>query len=89
MALSDKEFALLIEKATGTNARRDVEDRSAGFAAPADSSRDALLRTAVSAIECAIRVQDWDCAAEGLVMLADACDYHPWHRRHPEREHHT
>jgi hypothetical protein len=71
------EFDRLIQKAQKTNRRRDHCERGAGFATP-DSDRESLLRTVVSALEAGVRRKDWDCVAEGLVMLADATDYHPW-----------
>jgi hypothetical protein len=72
------EFDRLIQKARETNRRRDEEERAVGFAAPPDCDRESQLRTVVCALVSGIESKDWDCIAEGLVMLADLTDYHPW-----------
>jgi hypothetical protein len=59
----------LLAKARKTNARRDASDRKRGFAAPEDCPPFVFFKTAMSAIETGISASDWDCVAEGYVML--------------------
>lgn len=56
----------LMEKARHANKERD--DIDGGFARP-DANPIILLRTAMSAIECGITLEDWNCVAEGQAML--------------------
>jgi hypothetical protein len=76
MSNPDARFRRLIAKAEITNQRRDAIDHGAGFSAPNDpikddriTSREMLVRTALMALECAIKTNDWDCVAEAFVML--------------------
>jgi hypothetical protein len=75
------EFDRLIQKARETNRQRDQADRAGGFAAPPDCDRESQLRTVVSALVSGIQSMNWNCVAEGLVVLADLADYHPWESR--------
>jgi hypothetical protein len=61
----------LIRKAESTNAERDRMDRANGFAPPSAGPLDVELRTICAALEAGLRTEDWDCVAEGLVMLRD------------------
>ena len=64
------DYEKLMRKARRINAKRDKEEREVGFAAPGDGDDNSLfLRTAMSAIECGIKTDDWDCVAEGQAML--------------------
>ena len=74
----EDDFGRLIQKAQETNRRRNETDRAGGFATPGDCDRESQLRTVVSALVSGIQSKDWTCVAEGLVMLADLTDYHPW-----------
>ena len=62
----------LILKAKAANLKRDTVDRQSGYAAPGDRGLAPHLEVASAAIEAGIRMGDWDCIAEGLVMLHDA-----------------
>lgn len=68
------DFDKLMAKARATNASRDAAERSFGWAAPPDISPEMHLATAASAIECGIRVKDWECVAEGLAMIQDVLE---------------
>lgn len=50
----------LIEEARRTNAERDGEDRSHGFAAPG-AGPYLLLQTALTAIDAGLMTGDWPC----------------------------
>jgi hypothetical protein len=62
------DFDALVAKAHATNKRRDAIDRKAGVASPYGLE---LVRTAQAAIECAVRLGDWEVAAEAWVFLSD------------------
>lgn len=66
----------LRRKAQRTNRRRDVSDALFGFAAPSRSPDEVWLKTITSALEAGIGREDWDCVAEGLVMLEDFIGAH-------------
>lgn len=73
--LRQDDFDKLIAKARHTNARRDAQEHRAGFAAPGDanfpgivSSWD-LARTAAMALQAGMKTKDWDCIAEGYLMI--------------------
>jgi hypothetical protein len=72
----DPEVCAMLARAEATNRERDQIDGGAVV----HSSIDELVRTAICAIECGIRMNDWDCVAEGLAMLADRMNYRPWIR---------
>lgn len=59
----------LMERARKTNAKRDKDERKAGFAANSVFAPDLQLRTAMSAIQAGIAVEDWNCIAEAQAML--------------------
>jgi len=61
-------YQKLMEKARQTNKERDQIDQNSGLGTP-DISPAILLRTAMSAIECGIVQEDWNCVAEGQAML--------------------
>jgi hypothetical protein len=62
-------YEKLMQEAKITNTERDQIDHSCDFASPNDCSNLMLLRTAMTAIECGIRSDDWGFVAEGQVML--------------------
>jgi len=62
----------LIAKAKATNLERDIIDRQSGYTAPSDRGLIPHLEVVSAAIEAGIRMDDWNCVAEGLVMLQDA-----------------
>jgi len=59
----------LVRKARRTNAQRDQDERTSGFAAPGDCTVAHELRTAMLAVSCGLGAEDWDAVAEGFVML--------------------
>lgn len=61
--------ARLMAKARAVNAQRDAIDISGPVAR---CPLDLQLRTALSAIFCGLETRDWDCVAEGTVMIQDA-----------------
>lgn len=63
------DYQQLMKKARRTNAHRDKSDHETGFGAPGDTPLDSHLRNAISAIQCGIKVNDWDAVAEGQEML--------------------
>ena len=67
----DARCKALLALARETNARRDRDERRAGFAAPPDATLDLHLRNAISAVIAGIEGRDWDCVAEGLAMVQD------------------
>ena len=69
--LCDEQYDRLMRKARQTNAWRDRADRANGFAAPVDTPGPVLLGTVAAAIECGVRMQDWNNVAEGLAMAED------------------
>jgi len=64
----------LIRKAEMTNAERDRIEQANGMAPPSDCPLPMHLRTIDSALEAGLRMGDWDCVAEGLVMLRAAME---------------
>jgi hypothetical protein len=64
-----RSFEQMIATARRTNGERDASDEANGFASPPQLPTNALIRTALSAIECGIRVNDWHAVAEAYVML--------------------
>lgn len=65
-------FDSLLAQARKTNAVRDRIDREKGNGAPADYDVATQLRTVLSALQAGINTQDWNCVAEGYVMLEHA-----------------
>ena len=61
----------IIEIAKNTNLRRDRIDRENGLAAPPDCSTEVAIRTAMDALKCGMRLDDWNCIAEGYAILAE------------------
>jgi hypothetical protein len=59
----------LMAQARKTNKERDQDERAVGFQAASDGTPDLQLRTAMSAIECGIKIEDWSCIAEAQAML--------------------
>jgi hypothetical protein len=66
----DPRWRALVSKARTTNSTRDHDDRKAGWAAPS-ASLFLLLRTGLEAVSTGLCCEDWDCVAEGFVMLQE------------------
>jgi hypothetical protein len=62
----------LVLKARETNAKRDTDDRANGWAAPADTLPIDELRTGLEAVSAGLAAADWQCVAEGFVMIQHA-----------------
>lgn len=60
-----------LQKARRTNMKRDASDTELGFATPAEDGPARHLATALEAIRAGGTREDWDCVAEGVVMLED------------------
>jgi hypothetical protein len=67
----------LLQKALKTNAHRDGIDREHGNASPSDCPTPLQIRTAMTALACALSTKTWDVAAEALALLCNASA--AWH----------
>jgi len=67
----NKEFAAIMARARETNRERERTDRACNVPVPRDCGPGVYLTEAISAIECGVRVHDWEVVAEGLAMLED------------------
>lgn len=67
-----RRFDELVALARKTNAYRDETERKAGFTSPAQCLLSHQLRTVMSALEAGMNTEDWNCVAEGYVMLEHA-----------------
>jgi len=67
----NRRYRSIVKQARETNRVRDVIDRSNGFGAPCDQSTHIQIRTVIAAIDAGLRLRNWDCIAEGFVMLDD------------------
>lgn len=72
------DYDKLMRTARQTNAKRDEGERESGFAAPPDNEPSMFLRTAMAAIECGIRTDDWESIAEAQAMLEQVIKYMWW-----------
>ena len=63
------DFDKMIAEARVHGLKMDAIDRKAGFATPGDGGSAVIVATAMSAIECAIRTNDWAAAADAWVLL--------------------
>jgi hypothetical protein len=79
--LTEQEFAAMMDRAREKDAAMARSEASAGFASPSRCDIGLHLRTADSAIECAIKTKDWPTACEGLVLLRQAIARIPTPRR--------
>jgi hypothetical protein len=62
----------LIQRAAEHNDALDATGAAHGFATPQSLGPTELLRTAIAAIVCGMEIRDWDCVAQGLVMVLQA-----------------
>lgn len=67
----NKEFANIMEKARQTNRHRDATDKACRTLPARECGPAVYLAAATVAVECGLRVRDWDTIAEGLAMLED------------------
>ena len=84
--LSDQEFAKMIAKAKTNDARMESVERENGFAPPQRCDLRSHLRTAEQALECAVKMRDWQIACEGIVLLQQAISRIKLTPRPPLRE---
>lgn len=68
----NKDALALIRKARKHNNDLDKIDRKNGNTTPADCDLDVHLRTAISALDCALVMKDWDVVAQAYCLLQDA-----------------
>lgn len=61
----------ILVKAINKNREYERIERKHGYLPPKDYPLIEHLRTAMSAIGCGISIQNWNCVAEGLVLLAE------------------
>ena len=66
------DFDTIMRKAEARMNELSAIERATGYTSPANCPPEVELRTVEAALECAIQTNDWDCVAEGLVMLKDA-----------------
>lgn len=66
---TDAEVRAMVIAGHERNTKRDAIERSNGFATPADSDDGELARTAALALECGLKLDDWDFVAEAVAML--------------------
>jgi hypothetical protein len=62
-------YDALMKKARKTNESRDKEEEQVGYLNPSEGLWSMRIATAISAIECGIKVNDWNAVAEGQAML--------------------
>lgn len=67
----DANYEALMEKARATVKMMDKTDKKGGFATHLEVPLDTGLRTVIAAVGGGIAMQNWDCVAEGLVMLQE------------------
>lgn len=72
----------ILTRAAKTNLERDTIERKAGFGSPIDGDDAELMRTVICALECALKMKDWNCVAEAADMLAKRTNYYPWKNKH-------
>jgi len=63
------DYDKLMDEARKQNVEFDAIDRKSPFASPHERSPKVHLITAMAAIECGIKTDDWSCVAEGQAML--------------------
>lgn len=80
-AATVEELKRLASQAEETNLRRDIEDREMGFTAASDCTLAEICRTAISALETGLLINDVRCFAEAMALLGTAVNYHPWEAR--------
>jgi hypothetical protein len=76
----------ILARAAKTSLERDAMVRLAGFAALSDCPPDLIVRTAILALECGLKTNDWNCVAEAADMLAKMAGYYPWLLSAAERD---
>jgi hypothetical protein len=64
-------YRKLVTKARHTNASRDRDEVAFGFAPPSHTIF-LHLRTGLEAVSAGLCLGDWDCVAEGFVMLQES-----------------
>jgi hypothetical protein len=69
---TDIEYTEMLKKARKRNAKMSDTERKAGFASPERSDFHTHLRTVESALECAVKMKDWDTTCEAIVLLQQA-----------------
>jgi hypothetical protein len=77
---SREQLAKMMQDAEERNARMTASERAVGFGTPQDGPLELGLRTVVSALECAVLMEDWGTVAEGLALLGQITGYRPWLR---------
>ena len=72
MTLSEEQFAEMMKKARAHDADLQRCEADHGFAPPKRVDLREHLRTAEAALECAVKVGDWQIVCEGIVLLQQA-----------------
>jgi len=62
----------MMEKARRRDAKVENSERRNGFASPQRCDLHCHLRTVESALECAVKMRDWNTACEAMVLLQQA-----------------
>jgi len=70
--MSDQEFAKMMQKARKRDANFERVEAETRLSPPKNCDLATHLRTAEAALECAVRVRDWQTVCEGIVLLQQA-----------------
>jgi hypothetical protein len=70
--ISDQEYKRMLYKARKKDAEMAQIEHEAGWAAPKACDLATHLRTAISALECAVKVKDWQTVCEGVILIEQA-----------------
>ena len=71
-SISESIYQSMLAKARKKDRKLSQTERTYGFASPGEAGRGPLLRTIEAALECAIKMCDWQIAAEAMVLLQQA-----------------
>ena len=86
MGKKKSQVSKMCEAARQRMAEMSKIESANGFATPEDCDPDLHLRTAMSALMCALQREDWDVASDALVMMSqlharvhpEGVTYEPW-----------
>lgn len=67
--MSSAEFEAMMHAAWRRTVKMTALEREAGFASPENGPLDIGLRTVKDALECGVKMRDWEPVCEGLALL--------------------
>jgi len=73
--IDEARFQAMLVKARKTDKERTALEHQSGLASPSETGLSGLVCTARDALECAIKTEDWQIAAEALVFIMDAVEF--------------